>query len=191
MDLNALLADTHAWFMVRENALLVVALLLACWLWMLVRRRESDETDATTKAAQAKRLKRRPQPVSMTELGRLVYQAALSRDLHLYRDLYANGADAAKLMGPDAEAYLSARSSELLAHHLARLADALPEKGAFHGIDESDPGSPAVVYRSVDGVTGRLPIGHVAKVGALMRIVHPPGAAPEGTKGLRKTQSEG
>ena len=47
-----------------DTALLVVAVLLCLWLWLIVRRREEEEQF------------KRPTPLSLNELGRMVFQAA-------------------------------------------------------------------------------------------------------------------
>lgn len=67
--------DVQAWLLEGANAPLLLVLLLLLWLLLIVRRRE-DPTVARP---------RRPEPITLQEMGRLAFQAARSRDERLSR----------------------------------------------------------------------------------------------------------
>jgi len=75
-----------------RTALLGVALLLCMWLLLRVNRHEKE-----------KRITR-PTPLTPHELGHMVFRAAISNDISIFRQLFLNGGEARSLLGEMAEA---------------------------------------------------------------------------------------
>ena len=147
------------WLREGANAPLLVAMLLLCWLLLLVRRREDES-----------RKPRRPEPVSLDELGRLAFQAALSGDPHLWRDLFVNGAEARRLLGEQAGAFLETRSPEVLAKVLATVAPDVPTGSVYAGVDTDDRGVHALRVRYPNGREADVVIGRAVQVGMAWRL---------------------
>jgi len=142
-----------------DTALLVVAALLCLWLWMLVRRR--DEAPEF----------RRPTPLSLNELGRMVFQAARSRDRRTWRALFLNGAEAANRMGDGAEAWLESHSMPALSRSLEAIGSSIPAKTIYVGCEEGPDGRCALKLKEPEGSEFLIAVGHAEKVGAAWRLV--------------------
>ena len=151
----------RAWLLEGANAPLLLVLLLLLWLLLIVRRRDDS--------AQAR--PRRPEPVSLQELGRLAFQAARSRDERLWRDLFINGAEARALMGDHAEGFLEARSPTTLRQDLDAIADQIPRDGVFGGIQTDDTGLHAVTVQSESVGPRPVGIGRSVQLGVTWRLL--------------------
>jgi hypothetical protein len=142
-----------------DQALLAVAALLCLWLWMLVRRREEEPQF------------KRPTPLSLTELGRMVFQAARSQDQRTWRALFLNGAEAASRMGRHADAWLEEHSMVRLAELLDALGQCIPPKSIYLGCEEQEDGRCALKLRKDEGEEFLVAVGRAEKVGAAWRLV--------------------
>ncbi len=147
------------WLLEGYNAPLLLVLLLLGWLWMLVRRREEGQ-----------RRPKRPEPLNLDELGRLAFQAARGRDLHLWRDLFINGAEARDLLGDRAKSFLESRSPQVLAAVLDAVGDAIPADSRFGGMVTAEDGTHALQAVSESG-TVDVPLGRSVQVGVTFRLV--------------------
>lgn len=151
----------QAWLLEGANAPLLLVLLLLLWLLTIVRRRDDPR----------ERRPRRPEPVSLEELGRLAFQAARSRDDHLWRDLFINGAEARSLLGDRAQAFVEGRSPELLRSVLDAVADQVPLDAVFDGIETDDAGHHAIRMRSETKGPRLVGIGRSVQMGVAWRLV--------------------
>ncbi|HCH62897.1 MAG: hypothetical protein CL927_16385 [Deltaproteobacteria bacterium] len=142
-----------------DTALLVVAALLCFWLWMLVRRRE-EETQF-----------KRPTPLSLNELGRMVFQAARSQDQRTWRALFLNGAEAANKMGERADGWLEEHSMIRLAELLDAIGQCIPPKAIYLGCEQQADGRCALKLRKHEGEEFLVAVGRAEKVGAAWRLV--------------------
>lgn len=156
-----MLASLQAFLHDRDNALLLVALLLCIWLWLLERRQTE----------QASSRPQRTTALSVEELGRAIFSAAQTRDLHAYRDLFLNGAEAAALMGrARAETWLAQRSIEALEASLASLGERIPPGSIFEGAECRADECCVLHVRRPDGSRADLVVGHVTRVGPAWRL---------------------
>lgn len=150
-----------SWLHSGANGPLVVVLLLMGWLWMLVRRREGDRLERPV----------RPNPLSLDELGRTAFKAAMQRDAQLWRDLFVNGAEARRLLGDDAARFLEARTPAVLDGVLDSTAAYIPVGATYGGVEGDAAGSLALIVRMPDDPTPDLaPIGHAVQVGSIWRL---------------------
>ena len=143
----------------QDVALLVVAVLLCLWLWLLVRRR-----DETPKA-------NRPTPLSLHELGRMVFQAARSRDVRTWRGLFLNGAEASARMGSRAESWLSEHGTGPLAELLDSVAESIPMGAIYVGCEPQPDGRCAIRVRQQGGDDFLVLVGRAEQVGVAWRLV--------------------
>lgn len=143
----------------QDTALLVVAALLCMWLWLLVRRR--DETEAF----------RRPTPLSLDELGRMVFQAARSGDHRSWRALFLNGAEAADRLGAGAEAWLEAHDMRTLSELLDAIGSCIPDRTIYVGCVEQPDGRCAMKLRQPEGEEFLVAVGRAQRVGAAWRLI--------------------
>ena len=97
-----------------RDELLGVAALLGLLLLAKVNRRSKHEDGAR---------RERRTPLSLSELGSSVYEAARSADINLFRDLFLTGGEAARLVGTQrADTWLRSRSPDALIDLLAGIA---------------------------------------------------------------------
>lgn len=146
----------------------LVALLL---LWLLARGPSAKEA----KGQQRRRMRR--SPMTHEELGRAVFEVARGADFRGYRDLYLNGPEAGRLLGPDrASAYLRQRSDEVLEDALAELAALIPEGAIFDGVKPVKGGMLGLRARSpgLKGPVAVIAVGTVTESGGVQRLVYPP-----------------
>lgn len=142
-----------------DTALLVVAVLLCLWLWLIVRRREEEEQF------------KRPTPLSLNELGRMVFQAARSQDQRVWRALFLNGAEAAKRMGKQADEWLEEHSMMRLAELLEAIGQCIPAKSIYVGCEQQEDGRCVLKLRHAEGEEFLVAIGRAEKVGAAWRLI--------------------
>lgn len=159
--LSAGWAGVQAWLLEGSNAPLLLVLLLLLWLLTVVRRRD-DPRD---------RRPRRPEPVTIDELGRLAFQAARSHDLHLWRDLFINGKEARALLGEKAQAFVEARTPELLHRVLDAVADQIAVDAVYDGIETDAAGHHALRVRSPTQGERLVGIGRSVQLGVAWRLV--------------------
>jgi hypothetical protein len=160
--LGAAWEAVQEWLLHGYNAPLVLVLLLLSWLLMLNRRR--DDADARVQ-------RRRPEPLTLDELGRLAFLAARSRDDHLWRDLFVHGAEARALLGDRAQGFLETRTPEVLKGVLDVVATALPQGATYAGIETDPTGVHALKALTDDGTVTRLSIGRSVQVGVHFRLL--------------------
>lgn len=143
----------------QDTALLVVAVLLCMWLWLLVRRREE--------APKANR----PTPLNLDELGRMVFQAARSRDVRTWRGLFLNGAEASTRMGPRAESWLAEHGTGPLSDLLDSVADSIPDGAIYVGCEPQPDGRCAMRVRQQGGDEVYVLVGRAERVGVAWRLI--------------------
>ena len=150
------------WLQHQENVFLLIALLLALWLWLLVSRREQE----------GKEVHRRT-PLSPNELGRTAFAVARSNDLQGYRSLFLNAMEAREKLGPVAEQYMEKRSVEVLRGAFGRLMASIPIGAIYVGINEEEKSRVVIVIRLQDQSQQSLSIGTVTWVGSALRLLEP------------------
>jgi len=143
----------------QDTALLVVAALLCMWLWLLVRRREETKEF------------KRPTPLSLNELGRMVFQAARSGDDRTWRALFLNGAEAADRMGNEADAWLESHSIHRLADLLDAIGQCIPARTIYVGCEQQPDGRCAMKLRRPEGDEFLVAVGRADRVGAAWRLI--------------------
>ena len=160
MDSNPLIAQASVPVLSNEDtALLVVAALLCFWLWLLVRRREEEKTF------------QRPTPLSLNELGRMVFQAARSQDQRTWRALFLNGAEAAARMGQDAEQWLEDHSMVHMADLLDDIGQCIPPRAIYVGCENQPDGRCTLKLRKHEGEEFLVVVGRADKIGPAWRLV--------------------
>lgn len=143
----------------QDIAMLVVAVLLCMWLWLLVRRR--DEAPRAN----------RPTPLNLYELGRMVFAAARSRDVRTWRGLFLNGAEASARMGGRAEAWLAEHGTGPLADLLDSVAESIPVGAIYVGCEAQPDGRCAIRVRQQGGDDFLVLVGRAEQVGVAWRLV--------------------
>lgn len=147
----------------RHDALLLVALLLALWLLIRVRRQEKVRRPPPRRA-----------PTSPAELGQIVFQVARSRDVLAWRGLFLAGGEAAHILGDGAAEYLERRSLAALTESLESLAALLPEGSRYDGVEQVGADGWAIWVAPPAGERMLVGIGTAARVGAIWRLCQPP-----------------
>ena len=151
----------QAWLLEGANAPLMLVLLLLLWLFTLIRRRDEPEG----------RRPRRPEPVTLDELGRLAFQAARGRDDRLWRGLFINGAEARTLLGDRAQAFVEFRTPEVLRSVMNSISDQIPLDSVFVGVETDEDGNHALHIRSPTQGERRVGIGNSVRIGVAWRLV--------------------
>ena len=148
----------------KQTAMLVVVLLLLSWLLVRVRRLATDDQHGPRF--------RRPDPLSIHELGHFAFQAARSRDTRTWRALFLNGGEAREVLGAKAESWLAENTELELGDKLELIADCIPPKSSYAGCEEQDDGRIALRVRPVDGGEDLLiAFGRPTQVGRMWRLV--------------------
>ena len=145
---------------------LLLALLLALLLLLRVHRRE-------TWARHEPRFADRPRPKSYEALGRAVFDAVRVESLGGYRGLFLAGAEAHRVLGEQAEAYLTARDLPALRRSMQGIARYLPKGVSFEGAFLVGRDSLALRIRTVTGRNATVIVGTVARVDEVMRLAYP------------------
>ncbi|RME25320.1 MAG: hypothetical protein D6798_09245 [Deltaproteobacteria bacterium] len=143
----------------RRNLRLTMALVALLVLWLIAR--------LATPRPTVEHPHHRVVALNHDELGRLIFQAARSRDFFAFRDLFLNAHEAGELLGlQEAENYLELRSDEHIRKALDVLADAcrpgttyggvVPVEGGLLGIRVNEPngGHFVVAVGSVTEIEG-------------------------------------
>ena len=147
----------------RDELLALVALLL---LWALTRSEEEK------KVRRARPM--RHSPVTLDELGRLVYGIAKGNNLDDYRALYINGGEARELIGGEAaEAYLNTRTVPMLSKSLQGLFDALNGGQQYRGVESLPDERFALRFLGENGEEQVVPVASYVEVKAVLRLVIP------------------
>jgi hypothetical protein len=146
-----------------QTAMLVVVLLLLSWLLMRVRRLASDEDKGPAF--------RRPDPLSIHELGHFAFQAARSRDTRTWRALFLNGAEARSLLGTQADRWLAENTEVELGDKLDLIAGCIPAQAAYAGCEQQQDGRVALRVRPLNGEDVLIAIGRPQQIGQLWRLV--------------------
>lgn len=141
--------------------LAVVVLLL---MWLLTRSREQriEHHD-------------RKKPLTEDELGRALFQIARDADLAAFRQLYLTGAEAQRVMGQGAEAYLSPRNGSWLVEELVEIAARIGDRTSFVTARLGPESMLWMSVRAMDGSVVEFPVGRVVQVGLFWRIRDPVG----------------
>jgi hypothetical protein len=156
---TVVLAQSVPMLSTEDTALLVVAALLCLWLWLLVRRREET------------RRFERPIPLTLDELGRMVFQAARSQDRRTWRALFLNGAEAADRMGREAERWLETHDMAHLADLLDAINESIPPQTIYLGCEEQRDGRCALKLKQPEGDEFLVAVGRADKVGTAWRLI--------------------
>lgn len=141
----------------QSTLLLLVAALLAVWLLLRVRRHERVRRE-------------RRSPRSLEELGRAVFEVARAADIEGYRDLFLAGAEAAVVMGDQAEAYLTRRNQHALEERLITLGALIPDGAAYRGIEQTGPDRAAIIVAPQTGPRLLIDMGSIVRLGTVFRL---------------------
>ena len=145
-----------------DSGLLVVAILLLLWLWLLVNRRQES----------SKSIPQRPIALSVEDLGRKVFICSRSNDLFTFRSLFINGNEARTLLGPLAGAYLEQRSPQILKTSLEELSDSIPNTAVYIGLAKTE--GTELIIKIRDGEVERdITIGSVTNIDNSWRLLQP------------------
>ena len=150
------------WMKQQENALLLIALLLTLWLWLLVSRRQEESVRDLRKS-----------PLTADELGRAVFACCLSKDLKGYRSLFLNAREAHDKLGAVAEAFLEQRNLSLLQQAFAQVQSQISVGSVYLGVDDQGKTTMVIRVRSVDGEERSVPVGSITVVGSVLRLLEP------------------
>ena len=145
-----------------DSGLLVVAILLLLWLWLLVNRRQ--ESNAS--------IPQRPIALSVEDLGRKVFICSRSNDLFTFRSLFINGNEARTLLGPLAAAYLERRSPQILKTSLEELSDIIPTTAVYIGLAKTE-GTELIIKIRDGNVERDITIGSVTNIDNSWRLLQP------------------
>ena len=116
----------------------------------------------------------RRSPASIEELGRAVFQVAISADLEGYRELFLAGGEARSVFGEKAENYLERRALPVLEEALVTISALIPEGSRFVGAQETGPETVAIRVLPPGQMEPILVgIGIVLQVGTVYRIQEP------------------
>ena len=151
------------WLQDQNNVLLSVALLLVLWLWLLISRRQQSEQPIHLQ---------RKMPLNPEELGRMVFAAALSNDLRLYRSLFLNALEAREKLGDFSDQYLQKRDLQLLQKTFAQLKIRINQGTTYVSVDSNQPTTLAIIVRRND-LEVSIPIGSITQVGTVIRLLEP------------------
>ena len=136
-------------------------------LWLIARLFTQPDVEI-------KRRTKRHSPLNPDEFTRILYQALVSEDVETYRTMYLTGTEACQIMGDaDGAAYLKNRSPEVFELAFDSLFDRMPagvryEKGNLSSSDVVE-----LWVLDSTGMRHRIPVGKVANIGAIMRLVSP------------------
>ena len=149
------------WMQQQHNAFLLVALLLTLWLWLLVTRRQDEESKFVRKS-----------PLSIEELGRAIFSACLSKDFMVYRSLFVNAKEAHDKLGHVAEQFLEQRSQAALRESFESLCEKIQVGFVFRGsVDET--GVLSIKVEPKTRIEMLIPIGTMTLVGNVYRLLLP------------------
>ena len=149
------------WMRQQDTALLLIALLLSLWLWLLVQRRQEENRD------------HRKSPLTPNELGRAVFVSALSKDIKTYRSLYLNAKEVHEMLGTVAEAFLEKRNVNVLQQAFRKLCVQIPVGSVYLGIDEAEKKTLVIKVRLSNQDETSVAIGTITSVGPVLRLLEP------------------
>ena len=149
------------WMRQQDTAMLLVALLLTLWLWLLVQRRQEEKRDP------------RKSPLTPNELGRAVFVSALSKDVRTYRSLYLNAKEVHDMLGKVAEAFLDKRNVNVLQQAFQKLCEQIPVGSVYLGIDEAEKKRLVIKVRLSNKEEIPVVIGTITSVGPVLRLLEP------------------
>ena len=146
------------WLPERNTLLLMLCLLLALWLLLRVNEQKEEKRKPT-----------RRNPLNHEELGRMIFDAITSHDIHNFRGLFLMGREVAEVRAADTDAYLATMRGPALADFLDRLRQQVPTRAHYRGLEFSVT-EVAMLHIEVDGKNYHIPIGTVVKSGTFWRL---------------------
>jgi hypothetical protein len=152
------------WLKNQENALLIIAIFLLLWLWLLINRRQEEQ----------QLLPERSTPLSVEELGRKAFICGRNTDIYLYRGLFINGSEANELLGNIATEYLEKRSPKILSKALDMLCNEIPNSATYVGLGKKK-GTKLVIKIKIGTEEKDITIGSVTNIGNVWRLLEPCG----------------
>lgn|GEM_PF-2215944 len=159
------LLDEYLYEPPRDYTRELLAILALLILWLLTRKHYR---------VQEARRPKRAAPVTPEELGRIVFQLVRSSDVNAYRALYLNGGEARDIFGPEGvQTYLEDRDRRKLEGAFRVLAEQIPVGSQYESSQIQEEVCILTVVGS-DGAEIQMPVGRVALVGAVIRLVNPP-----------------
>jgi hypothetical protein len=137
-------------------------------LWLTARLLSGPEQ------VEARRPPTRHSPVSAEELGRTVFAVARGEDFDAYRVLYLSGSEAIQVLGPsEGQRYIGRRTFEALQAAFELLVEQVPHGTVYVSTELRNTGQCVMTVRNASDERRAVPLGSVAQVGAVMRIVEP------------------
>ena len=159
------LLDEYLYEPPRDYTREMLAILALLILWLLTRKHYR---------VQEARRPKRAAPVTPEELGRIVFQLVRSSDVNAYRALYLNGGEARDIFGPvGVQTYLEDRDRRKLEAAFTGLANNIPVGAQYQSSQIQEEICILTVVGSDDAEI-QIPVGRVALVGAVIRLVNPP-----------------
>ena len=112
--------------------------------------------------------------LSLGDMGRVFFEVARSAASDGYRDPFLAGAEAAVVMGDQAEAYLARRNQRALEDSLVTLGALIPEAAAFRGVEQTGPDRVAMIVSAATGPRVLIDIGSGVRLVSVFRLREPP-----------------
>ncbi len=120
------------------------------------------------------RLTKRHSPLNADEFARVIFSIVRGENVPEYRGLYISGPEAVAVMGEStARSYLKTRSPEIFEMAFDELFDRVPANARFERGHINDENAVALWVVDPQHNRHRIPIGHIARVGAIVRLVSP------------------
>lgn len=143
------------------------ALLALLTLWLVTRLFLQPDVEV-------KRRTKRHAPLTADEFTRILYRIVVGEDLETYRTMYLTGTEACQIMG-EAEGvdYLNNRSPEVFGLAFDELFDRLPAQARYVKGHLSPSNIVELWVLDSKGRRHCIPVGQVAYIGAIMRLVTP------------------
>ena len=144
-----------------------IALLTLLALWLVTRLFVQPDIEI-------KRRTKRHSPLTPDEFTRILFRIMVGEDVEAYRTMYLTGTEACQIMGNTAGAdYLRNRSPEVFGFAFDALFDRMPAGSQYVKGHLSPSNVVEIWVLDSRGMRHCIPVGHVAYIGAIMRLVTP------------------
>jgi hypothetical protein len=148
----------------RDNTSKFLGLVALLLLWLLTRKQQERQGLYAPPE--------RHHPVSIEELGRVIYSVVRASDLNAFRALYLNGSEASEVMGTErATLYLAQRTRAYFSESLAVIKNQMPIGAIYVGLKMDDDMNCTLIINDPKGQPFEASVGEVVMVGAVLRMV--------------------